>query len=311
MTSTDQYPRFSDDDFVQISDRLLAEGHLSWSLRPRIFTLLHLVGREKSMDQFLQNSKKQNADFLTDIDLPISVDALEQHLGPLPTSQNLTALQKSPTTDLIELERPDGKHLVIQGSSDNYFRQGRPLGSGRHSRVEEVQSRLSLKHYALKKIKWGETLYENPQSLANEIAILGLKALSHRHLVQLIGSFTDDTYIALLQFPVASTNLASFLDQPQDSQMLLSIDHNEYRNILRSWFGCLANALAFLHGNGVRHKDIKPANILISRLAIYLTDFGLATQWNEDTKSHTTKEAVGAFTPKYAAPEVMDDNVSS
>ncbi|KAH7413920.1 hypothetical protein DE146DRAFT_638885, partial [Phaeosphaeria sp. MPI-PUGE-AT-0046c] len=33
---------------------------------------------------------------------------------------------------------------------------------------------------------------------------------------------------------------------------------------LRSWVGCLCSALAYLHDNKCRHKDIKPHNILIS-----------------------------------------------
>lgn len=50
--------------------------------------------------------------------------------------------------------------------------------------------------------------------------------------------------------PVADCNLKEFLTlQP------LSADS---RSFLRTFFGCLAAALDYLHQNRIRHKDIKP-----------------------------------------------------
>ncbi|PSN59010.1 kinase-like protein, partial [Corynespora cassiicola Philippines] len=72
---------------------------------------------------------------------------------------------------------------------------------------------------------------------------------------------------------------------------------------LRTFFGCLAAALEFLHGQRVRHKDIKPKNILVHRGNILFTDFGLSLDFT-DADSSTTISMVNGMTPKYCAPEV-------
>ena len=50
--------------------------------------------------------------------------------------------------------------------------------------------------------------------------------------------------------PVADGNLEEFLGREYISP--------ENRSFLRTFYGCLANALRYLHENRVRHKDIKP-----------------------------------------------------
>ena len=79
-------------------------------------------------------------------------------------------------------------------------------------------------------------------------------------------------------------------------------DIDERRWSLRAYFGCLASALGFLHDNSIRHKDIKPQNILIKNNEPCFTDFGLAVDWTEI--GHSTTLGPTAMTPRYSAPEV-------
>ncbi|KAF2198638.1 kinase-like protein, partial [Delitschia confertaspora ATCC 74209] len=72
---------------------------------------------------------------------------------------------------------------------------------------------------------------------------------------------------------------------------------------LRTFFGCLARALEFLHEQKVRHKDIKPHNILIDRGNVLFTDFGLSLDFTGADGS-TTMSMVNGMTPRYCAPEV-------
>ena len=74
--------------------------------------------------------------------------------------------------------------------------------------------------------------------------------------------------------------------------------------ILQQCFICLSEALSYLHASGVRHKDIKPGNILIDESgSLTITDFGISRRFPEDT-SHCTNDQ-WKFTPRYASPEIM------
>lgn len=77
---------------------------------------------------------------------------------------------------------------------------------------------------------------------------------------------------------------------------------------LRQFYGCITSAIAYLHRERFRHKDIKPGNILVRRGEVFVTDFGLALDWSELTKSKTRGPA-GAISVQYVAPEVMEETV--
>ena len=78
----------------------------------------------------------------------------------------------------------------------------------------------------------------------------------------------------------------------------------ERRQKLRRWFACLSAALKYLHDTGVRHKDIKPANIVIdSSGSALLTDFGISRLFPPGTEHDTNDQWL--HTPEYASPEMM------
>lgn len=73
---------------------------------------------------------------------------------------------------------------------------------------------------------------------------------------------------------------------------------------LRSYFVCLAQALSYIHGSDVRHKDIKPENILIdSSGSVVVTDFGISRSFPKQAP-HVTNDK-WEWTRKYASPEIM------
>jgi len=95
--------------------------------------------------------------------------------------------------------------------------------------------------------------------------------------------------------PVGDCNLEQYFVSAQNNLDTLSL--------LRSIFGCLANALQYLHDNSVRHRDIKPQNILVKDHQVFLADFGIAFDWEHLPRGTTTSDS--PKTLMYAAPEVV------
>ena len=97
--------------------------------------------------------------------------------------------------------------------------------------------------------------------------------------------------------PLADSDLKGYLVYASDCP------ENNVLSPIRHWFGCLATAVRYLHLNQIRHRDIKPGNILVHNRQVLLVDFGLAWDW-KDAKSSTTSTYCACTRP-YAAPEVI------
>lgn len=70
----------------------------------------------------------------------------------------------------------------------------------------------------------------------------------------------------------------------------------------------LMDALAYAHGRGVLHGDLKPSNVMVSEDGVRLFDFGLG-QAEEGVLSglpQLSRSRFNAWTPGYAAPELLE-----
>ena len=91
-------------------------------------------------------------------------------------------------------------------------------------------------------------------------------------------------FVLILQPVADALDLARYLENIVDLQAVSpkdfeKSDHNGRMDSMLATldraFGCLTTGLAFIHGQQVRHKDIKPHNILIHYSLVYYTDLGL------------------------------------
>ncbi|KAH6868138.1 kinase-like domain-containing protein [Alternaria rosae] len=221
-------------------------------------------------------------------------------------------------------------HVDFDKSEVLPLTQGEFLGHGMHGGVYETSCngvKLAWKRkYCRRKIGEREM---------REIEII--KKLSHRHIIRMMGTYTHGPFLGLLLWPVATCDLATLLedvdwlqkkvlvengDAPGLSEkqsehdvdrearfralgVLIrdpEIDSHPARHFLKQSIGCIASAVAYLHASNVKHKDLKPSNILLSRDGLWLADFGTATDFSVLTSSVTDEGDRG--TQKYFAPEV-------
>lgn len=102
------------------------------------------------------------------------------------------------------------------------------------------------------------------EMLMREVEVL--QKLRHPHIVRLTGTAYDKRFFSILTYPAADWNLTNFMEQlegePSSSRDPIIVERKE---ALLKFTTCLIHALEYLHRRGIRHKDIKPSNILVQR----------------------------------------------
>lgn len=182
----------------------------------------------------------------------------------------------------------------------NSIRHIQNLGHGSFGIVDEVRMPSTRQTYARKEIQESRCERKNMRAWnLQEIEIM--RKLHHPHIARFVAAYYEHERRSLniIMTPVAECNLKDYLADP--------LRWPSKRDHISRWFLSLASALSYLHNTaGIRHKDIKPANILISRQNVFLSDFGISHEFPPDNS-----ESYGAgvmMTPKYSAPEVAARN---
>jgi serine/threonine protein kinase len=185
------------------------------------------------------------------------------------------------------------------------------LGHSATAVVEKVRCKRIV--LARKKIRCNWRLKR--EDAIEEVA--HLQRLSHAHVIRVVGTYVVGKELSILLYPATEHNLESFLDEyaelsPGNTLM-------PRKNQARFWMEegmsqfptCLVHAIHFVHGQLVKHMDVKPTNLLVQRKVraletsykIYLADFGIARSYNTAADAET--ESRTPFSRTYAAPEVI------
>lgn len=167
------------------------------------------------------------------------------------------------------------------------FRLGHlPTGSNPRERLDEDGTRLrgGSKSTPVTREKAAEQFLIEAKLLAK---------LDHPNLPKVTDYFQEGENYYLVMSLIEGRDLASILDESggkplPESQVL-------------AWMMQVIDALRYCHEQGIVHRDVKPANVIVTRdEKAFLVDFGIAKP-NEAT----TKTTVGAraTTPGYSPPE--------
>lgn len=199
-----------------------------------------------------------------------------------------------------------GQDVVISDAREIPYIHRKLLGRGGYAVVDEVKDRHTKAVYARK--TYTARYNEDPAAVEAQFreAVRIMRAIPHRHITSVHASYIlngigNPPSLAMILSPVASDGtLQDLLDTLREPGRQIKQAETE---ILQRCFGCISSALRHIHQRAVRHKDIKPNNILVDRGRLLLTDFGNAFDGSEH--GATTSGPAVSFTREYCAPEVQ------
>jgi serine/threonine protein kinase len=177
------------------------------------------------------------------------------------------------------------------------------LGSGAYGYVDTVK-RIDEPSavFARKTIRItsGRNREAQLRSVEREFEILN--RLQHCHVMRVVDIYSFCNKLSIIMLHVADTDMKEYLDKLDTLDT--GPERHEMLRPLLMWQGCLIQAIDYLHEMKVKHKDLKPANILVKNGYIMVTDFGIAKDLidEETTQSLTSGGTQGS--PMYMAPEI-------
>jgi serine/threonine-protein kinase len=183
---------------------------------------------------------------------------------------------------------------VVERALTSAYELDREIGRGGMGIVYRARDRRLKRHVAIKIL---------PPELAyrSEIRTRFLREaetaaqLSHPHIVPIYAVDEADGLVYFVMACIDGDNLGKRLHDRGP----LPVD--EVRRILAE----VSDALAYAHGRGVVHRDIKPDNILLDsdEDRALVTDFGIARAIIEGSDARLTATGMAIGTPAYMSPE--------
>jgi len=110
---------------------------------------------------------------------------------------------------------------------------------------------------------------------------LKMSGLQHRNIAKYLGYFLSASYPVLATEEIVGSTIRNLVEEREKSP---AIEIKKWHERILIWTYQLAQALVYLHRNGVCHLDVTPDNVMISRMEDHpiLIDFGSSRREKED-----------------------------
>ncbi|KAK3401636.1 kinase-like domain-containing protein [Sordaria brevicollis] len=231
---------------------------------------------------------------------------------PQPFVQIGAELGESGSTVVYRVNPPDGQGyrrplaLKVILCKENTRPPG-PDSNVRKLALQEVQNMVAVRHphIVVYVASFEDYCISNRQVRQRRVAGAG----AGRAIFKRVDQQIKRHILGIAMYPPAECNLRTFmLDIANATAHSPHTAEEEFWMVqyLHTYFGCLAQAVSYLHKSTVRirHKDIKPENVVIDGFGFpLLTDFGLSKHF--ETGQHS--QGPTAKTLKYADPEAMQE----
>ena len=190
---------------------------------------------------------------------------------------------------------PAGARTDFPKQLSEKYRLGEELGRGAYGRVFRGLEARTGEQVAIKQLSLDRLPDGALSGIMTEVELL--KALNHRNVVQYLGSFRSRSHLYIIMALVENGSLAAVIKANRFGPFPESLVAVYIQQVLQG--------LAYLHDQGVVHRDVKGANILTTKEGLVkLADFGVATRLGDAEACQEAAQPAG--TPYWMAPEVVE-----
>ncbi|EPS58980.1 hypothetical protein M569_15832 [Genlisea aurea] len=180
------------------------------------------------------------------------------------------------------------------------FEKLEKVGEGTYGKVYRALEKSTGRIVALKKTRLHEDEEGVPPTTLREVSILRMLSRDP-HVVRLIdvkqGVSKEGKIVLYLVFEYMDTDLKKYIRSFRQSNT--TMPHQTIKSLMYQ----LCKGVAFCHGRGILHRDLKPHNLLMDRktMMLKIADLGLARAFTVPIKKYTHE----ILTLWYRAPEVL------
>lgn len=174
------------------------------------------------------------------------------------------------------------------------------VGEGTYGKVYKAREKATGKIVALKKTKLLEDSEGVPPTTLREVSLLRMLS-TDPHVVRLMdvkqGQNKEGKTVLYLVFEYMDTDVRKFIKSFRHT------GEDIPSKTVKSLMYQLCKGVAFCHGHGVLHRDLKPHNLLMDQKTsmLKIADLGLARAFTVPIKKYTHE----ILTLWYRAPEVL------